>query len=176
MSLRVPQQPLGDDLVTLRPADDRDLPAIDLGIHDPDVVRWFGQPNSSASEVLALNRERWAAGSPTFAICELDGICVGHVWINFSSSEAGIGYVGYWLLPRARGRGLATRAVQVLSDWAIQDPGTTRLRLLTEPANDRSQRVAERSGFRLVGVLAEHGEVDGSPVDHVLFELPPDGP
>jgi RimJ/RimL family protein N-acetyltransferase len=164
---------LSDGVVTLRPPDERDLTAIDLGIHDPDVVRWFGQPDASATEVLELNRRRWADGSPTVAICELDGSCVGHVWVNVSTDDQKTGSVGYWLLPEARGRGLATRAVRLISDWALHDLGMTRLRLFTEPANEQSQRVAQRSGFRRIGVLAGHGEVDGRTIDHVLYELTP---
>jgi RimJ/RimL family protein N-acetyltransferase len=149
--------------------------AIDLGIHDPDVVRWFGHADSSAMDVLLLNRKRWADGSPTFAICELDGICVGHVWVNVNADDATIGNIGYWLLPSARGRGLATRAVRLLSDWAVHGLGIMRLQLLTEPANEQSQRVAERGGFHRVGILVGHGQVDGRSIDHVLFLLPPEG-
>jgi RimJ/RimL family protein N-acetyltransferase len=87
--------------VTLRPPDERDLAAIDLGIHDPDVVRWFGTPTSSAPDVLAANRERWQRGSPTFSILETEGQCVGHVWLNVSTTDASLGYVGCWLLPEA---------------------------------------------------------------------------
>jgi RimJ/RimL family protein N-acetyltransferase len=172
MSLRVPDPPLSDGVVTLRPPEERDLNAIDLGIHDPDVVRWFGQPSSSAIDVLTLNRRRWADGSPTFSVCEMDDVCVGHAWVNVSTSDAAIGYVGYWLLPIARGRGLATRAVLLLSSWALSDLGLARLRLLTEPANKLSQQVAERSGFGRVGILAGNGEIDGRVIDHVLFSLP----
>jgi RimJ/RimL family protein N-acetyltransferase len=173
--MRVPDPPLSDGVVTLRPPDERDLTAIHLGIHDPDVVRWLGHPASSAMDVLKQNRARWADGSPTFAICELDDTCVGHVWVNVSAGDATIGYVGYFLLPGARGRGLATRAVVLLSGWAIRDLGITRLRLLTEPANERSLGVAVRSGFRRAGLLSGHAEIDGRVIDQVLFELPLEG-
>lgn len=43
---------LTDGVVALRLPDERDLPAIDLGIHDAEVVRWFGQPTRTAQEVL----------------------------------------------------------------------------------------------------------------------------
>jgi len=165
---------LSDGVVNLRPPDERDLTAIDLGIHDPDVVRWFGQPDSSAMEVLILNRRRWADGSPTFAICETDGACVGHVWVNVRTDDSSSGSVGYWLLPMARGRGLATRAVRLISSWAVSDLGIKRLRLVTEPANERSQHVAERSGFQRIGILADDAEIDGRSIDHILYELPAD--
>jgi RimJ/RimL family protein N-acetyltransferase len=174
MPLEPRDPPLSDGLVMLRPPDERDLAAIDLGIHDPDVVRWFGRPASSAADVLAENRTRWADGSPTFSICEMDGECVGHAWVNLGTNDASIGYVGYWLLPNARGRGLATRAVRLLSEWAVHHLGLT-LRLVTELGNERSQRVAERSGFRRSAILPGRGEIDGRPVDQVLYTLPMTG-
>ena len=175
MSLQPPDPPLTDGVVTLRPPDEGDLAAIDEGINDPDVVRWFGPPTSSAAGVLAANRERWEHGSPTFSVDDADAACVGHVWVNVSATDPSIGYVGYWLLPRARGRGLATTAVRLLGSWAIPHLGISHLRLLTEPGNQASQRVAERSGFRRVEVLVGHDEIDGRLIDHVLFELPPRG-
>src|SRR5438477_809645 len=84
VTLHPPEPPLSDGVVSLRPPDEGDLEAIDQGIHDPDVIRWFGRPSSSASDALALNRDRWRDGSPTFAICEIDRRCVGHVWVNRS--------------------------------------------------------------------------------------------
>lgn len=156
----------------MRAPDESDLAAIDEGIHDREVVRWFGLPTSSAADVLAENRTRWRRGSPTFAIAEADGACVGHVWLNVTRADSSVGYVGYWLLPSARGRGLATRAVRLLATWSIQHLGIEQLRLLTEPDNDASQRVAERTGFRRMGLMADHAEIDGRRIDHVLFELP----
>ena len=94
--------------------------------------------------------------------------------MNRSTRDATAGSIGYWLLAGARGRGLATRAVRLISDWAIEDLGIKRLRLFTEPANERSQRVAERSGFRRIELLVAQGEVDGRPVDQVIYELEPD--
>ena len=65
-----PDPPLTDGVVTLRPADERDLGAIERGITDPEVIRWFGQPTMSAGEVLELNRSRWIDGAgQTFAVC-----------------------------------------------------------------------------------------------------------
>jgi RimJ/RimL family protein N-acetyltransferase len=146
---------LSDGVVLLRGSEPRDAAAIEEGMHDPDVVRWIGAPRPSAQAVLAENEERWAGGSPTLSICELDGSCVGLVWMNRRAGDPGTGAVGYWLLPSARGRGLATRAVRLVSGWVTTELGITKLRLTTAPDNDRSQRVAERSGFRRLGVGAE---------------------
>jgi len=56
-----PDPPLTDGSVLLRASEPRDLPAIEAGIHDPDVIRWIGPTEGSAIDVIALNRQRWAS-------------------------------------------------------------------------------------------------------------------
>jgi ribosomal-protein-alanine N-acetyltransferase len=167
-----PHPPLSDGAVFLQPPDERDLPAIARGIRDPDVIRAFGRPTAPAEELLDLNRRRWDDGAAaTFAICDAADECVGHVFVNLSG--AGRGSVGYWLLPEARGKGIATQAVRLVAAWALRDLCLARLALLTEPSNDASQRVAERTGFRREGVLRSYAEIDGRRVDYVVFSLLP---
>jgi ribosomal-protein-alanine N-acetyltransferase len=170
-----PDPPLTDGSVLLRASELRDALAIEAGVHDPDVIRWIGPTEGSAVDVIALNRHRWANGSPTLSICERDGTCVGLVWINVRESDETTGWVGYWLLPAARGRGLATRAVRLISTWAVREMGLTKIRLTTEPENDRSRRVAERSGFRQTAFLHHQATIDGRLIDQVVYELVSEG-
>jgi RimJ/RimL family protein N-acetyltransferase len=163
---------LSDGVVTLRAPDDRDLDAIDAGIHDADVVRWLGQPEGTAAEVLERNRLRAADGSPTFAICAGVDDCVGHIWLNRDPSDRAAGAIGYWLLPTIRGRGYATRAVRLLAEHSLRELGMRRLRLVTEPDNLPSQRVAERAGFHRGETRQAHGEIDGRSIDVIVFALP----
>ena len=166
----VPLPALSDGRVLLRAAAPRDLPAIDAGIHDPDVIRWIGPPEGTAQDVLAQNEERWAHGSPTLSICELDGTCVGKVWVHIPETDTSTGFVGYWLLPVGRRRGLATSAVRLLSMWALRELGVTNLRITTAPDNKRSQRVAERSGFRRVSSAADES-LAGPDSRQVVYAL-----
>jgi RimJ/RimL family protein N-acetyltransferase len=169
-----PAQPLTDGVVVLRPPDERDLDAIARGITDPDVIRWIGPQTLSASEVLERNRQRWLDGTgPTFAICDLDGACIGHAWLNVGTS--GVPAVGYWLLPDARGRGLATRSVRLLCEWAFRTFGVAELGLVTEAGNVRSQRVAEASGFVRRSVRRATTEPDGRRVENVVYALARNG-
>lgn len=138
-------------------------------MHDPDVMRWIGPPEGSAHDVLVRNEERWALGSPTLSICELDGTCVGKVWMHVPETDRSTGFVGYWLLPLGRGRGLATSAVRLISTWAVAELGVTNIRLVTEPDNTRSHRVAERSGFRRVG--AAEASLEGPRSRQVVYAL-----
>jgi RimJ/RimL family protein N-acetyltransferase len=58
---------------------------------------------------------------------------------------------GYWLGAPARGRGLATRALQLLSDEIVSRLRPSRLELRTTIGNLPSERVAARAGFTRVG-------------------------
>jgi ribosomal-protein-alanine N-acetyltransferase len=161
---------LSDGRVLLRPSEPRDLPAIDAGQADPDVLRWIGPPHGTAREALIENEQRWATGSPTLSICDPDGTCLGLIWINVREPDRSTGFVGYWLLPVGRGRGFATSAVRLISSWAIRELRLKHLRLRTAPDNLRSQRVAERSGFRRV--IPRSPEDRGAPEDdQIVFEL-----
>lgn len=165
-----PLPTLTDGHVLLRAAEPRDLPSIEIGIRDRDVLRWIGPQPASAEEVLAQNEQRWERGSPTLSICEPDGACVGKVWMNVPEGDRSTGFVGYWLLPAARGRGFATGAVRLLSAWALRELGITRVRLTTAPENARSQRVAERSGFQRIPP-GERDAAEGAHRGDFVYEL-----
>ena len=166
-----PDPGLFDGTVRLRWPGPGDLAAIDAGIHDPDVIRWIGPPEGTPEEVLALNRSRAAARSPTFAICHPDDACVGLVWINRGTKDPSVGYVGYWILPDVRGRGIATRAVRLISGWAMRELGLASLALTTDVANERSQAVAERSGFRRAEPSADEPAARDSATGNILYTL-----
>lgn len=82
--------------------------------------------------------------------------------------------LGYWVAADARGRGICTRALRLLSRYALGELGLQRLELITDPDNTASQRVAEKVGFRREGVLrARLRHPDGRIRDSVLFSLLP---
>jgi RimJ/RimL family protein N-acetyltransferase len=173
MELPVPEPPLTDGVITLRPPAERDLPAIERRIADPEVVRWVGPSEGSARQLLDRDRARWQEGTcATFSICDPLDDCVGHVWVDIAGS--GRGDVGYWLLPEGRGKGLATRSVRLISRWAFRELHLSRLSLFTELANERSQGVAERSGFTREGVLRSYQDVGDGRADCVVFSLLPE--
>jgi len=61
--------------------------------------------------------------------------------------------IGYGVRAEVRGRGVATRAVRLVSAWAFEECGVQRLQLRADVLNAASQRVAERAGFHREGVL-----------------------
>ena len=106
---------------------------------------------------------------------ELDGAVVGAMGIAISEANRR-GIIGYWMGAPARGRGVCTRALRLLSGWAFEELELGRLELVTDPDNLASQRVAEKAGFRREGVLRSYLlDRDGRLRDAVMFSLlPPD--
>ena len=55
--------------------------------------------------------------------------------------------------PAARGRGVATEVLGLLTDWAFAEVGALRVRLVIDVTNTASARVAERCGYVHEGVM-----------------------
>lgn len=80
------------------------------------------------------------------------GVVAGRVSLREVDLEDGRGECSYWVLPAARGGGIATRATIGLSRWALGELGLHRLELAHSVANPASCRVAGKAGFRLEGI------------------------
>ena len=175
VNLLPPDPPLSDRGITLRPMDERDLPAIERAASDAEILRWFDLHTRSPGDYLAAKRQAWAEGTgASFAICDatLPDTCLGHVFIERDGD--GRGSVGYWLLEDGRGKGRATRAVRLMASWALPEMRLARLQLHTGTENVASQRVAEKAGFTREGVLrAYNGRRDGTRADAVVYSLLP---
>jgi ribosomal-protein-alanine N-acetyltransferase len=78
--------------------------------------------------------------------------------------------VGYFVDEQRAGRGLATGAVRDVLAVAFGELRLHRVEAGTAVANTASQRVLERNGFTLVGLLRKHLQIRGVWVDHLLWE------
>jgi ribosomal-protein-alanine N-acetyltransferase len=172
MALSSPGVPLTDGVVELRPINKGDLELIERGARDSEIRREFTLLRLEPSRYLAryrkASREKCAAA---LAICDPGGECFGLV--TAEAHDRGRVELGYWMLPEARGRGHAKRAVRLISRWALTQPGVRRLQLATSPENTASQRVAECNGFQREGVLRSYNVVNGRREDAVFFSLLP---
>jgi RimJ/RimL family protein N-acetyltransferase len=59
--------------------------------------------------------------------------------------------VGYWLRESARGHGIATAAVKLLTQLCFEQQEADRVEIHCDRGNDRSAAVPLRLGFKLVG-------------------------
>ncbi|WP_067804704.1 GNAT family N-acetyltransferase [Actinomadura formosensis] len=78
--------------------------------------------------------------------------------------------VGYGMRPSARGRGYATEALSLVSDWALHNCGLFRIELRAMVTNHASIRVAEKAGYLREGVArGAERDADGISRDMIVF-------
>jgi RimJ/RimL family protein N-acetyltransferase len=180
-SLAPPDPPLGDAELILRPTGaERDVAAIRAVYSEADIRSWMGwggeglRDESEARANIERAADSWREG--TWAVFRIVDVStdevVGGVNLRFADFE--IAEVSYFLRASARGRGLATRAVRLVSRWAFDELGIERIELRAHPENEASRRVAERAGFTREGIeRASRAWPDGTRFDSILFSLLP---
>jgi RimJ/RimL family protein N-acetyltransferase len=174
-----PKHRLGDGDITLRPWRLDDVQAFCAACEDDELPRWTGFPfRLTEGAARRLVEERMASfqtgTSAAFAVVDsaTDRLLgsVSLLWIDWDSSLA---QAAYWLAREARGRGVATRSLRLLTEWAVSDLGLAHVELTADVRNERSHRVAERAGFRRQGVRRASREIHGERIDEFVFLFAP---
>lgn len=106
-----------------------------------------------------------------FAIVSSDGRYLGGCGLNQISRFNAVANLGYWVRASAMGRGVAVKAVKLVSDWALRNTDLNRLEILAAVQNVRSQRVAEKAGAHREGTLRKRLMLHGRPTDAVLYSI-----
>jgi RimJ/RimL family protein N-acetyltransferase len=167
LRLSKPDPPLADDELILEPLEQRHaLPLLAIIEGDDDVVRFTRvPPNADESFVRGWIRRYengWEDGTCAgFAVVDRAGNVLGFTSLGDLDLPAAEAELGYMVDRRARGRGIATRSVELLTRWSFDELGLERIELMIQPENTSSQRVAERTGYELEGVLRSKHIRDG---------------
>ncbi|MER8011221.1 GNAT family N-acetyltransferase [Streptomyces sp. NPDC094149] len=152
--------------LTLRPWEAADAPAL-LGLRGDEALRrWTNfavEDEDGAASWVREQRRGWETGERfAFAVAEAaadgtDGDApVGHVVLKRPAPGAPSAEVGYWTAARARGRAVAPRALEALTDWAFAvfaADGLARLELVHQTDNTASCAVARKCRYELTAVL-----------------------
>jgi RimJ/RimL family protein N-acetyltransferase len=166
---------LRDGELVLRDWMEADVPALVAACNDPEIHRWIPVIPSPYTEQDALAFVRGEVRPEidySLAIAR-DGLVIGAIGMGVNANDYRA-RIGYWVSADARGHGVCTRALRLLSRFGHEDLGLQRLELITDPDNVASQRVAEKVGFRREGVLRAHlRHGDGRIRDSVMFSLLP---
>ena len=175
--LAYPDPPLADDVVCVRPWRGTDLATVVEASRDPYIpkVTTVPAPFTKGAGERWLDRQDVRSRSGlgiSLAIAENESgrdEAVGAVVLMHRGH--GVYGLGYWLLPAARRRGLASRAVALVVEWTLAHTGVAELEALVEPWNEASIRVAERAGFTRDRLLRAEISVAGREADVVRYVL-----
>lgn len=174
----VPVELLGAGVV-LRPFRAGDADRVVEGCSDPRTRHWLvalPRPYTRA-EALAYvehTRELAARGSGLiWCIADAtDDRCLGSIGLEGLAGHAAQGEIGYWAHPDARGRGVVTEAVRLVTGHARSAGLASALVIRCAAGNAASRRVADQAGYAEVGRLPRAEPVgDGDLSDLVLYGL-----
>jgi RimJ/RimL family protein N-acetyltransferase len=170
---------LESDRVTLRDWRDEDALALAPVCGEWDVCAFTSVPWdwSEAAALAWIERQRRKRATGTVLALAIQAPDDEHALGNVNLAGFGDGgreaEIGYWLVPEARGRGLATAATSLLVDWGFRDLGLERVEFAILPENLASQRVAERVGATSEGLREHSHEAEGRRWDMTIWSLSP---
>lgn len=176
--LPYPEPNLSDDTVLLRPWETTDLRCVEEASWDPRIPSGTTVPAEfSVDEGRAFIERQWGrqTNGEGLALAIADGAsdeAVGQIALLLRE-QPGVAGIGYWVIERARNRGLAHRAVRLLSRWALEEGGLARVEALVEPSNIASQRVLEGADFEREGLLRSYLSFGAVRADAFMYSLVP---
>jgi RimJ/RimL family protein N-acetyltransferase len=168
--------------IDFEPLTERYLGALTELITDRDVVRFTRIPEPPPADFVRTWIARYADGRrdgtrDAFAILDERGAFAGLAMAPLIDAAAREVELGYMLAPEARGRGIATRALNDLTRWAFDELGALRAYLIINADNEPSLRVAERCGYLREGVMRSMHLKQDLRIDAALYSrLPADPP
>ena len=135
--------------MALRAWAERDASALVRACSDPLTRRYTSVPAPYTLEDarMFIGAGRSDTTLPLAVVTGLADEVVGAVGLHAVDRDRARAEIGYWTAPWARRGGVATRALELLSSWALGDFALERLELFAEPTNLVSQRVALACGF-----------------------------
>ncbi|MEU1841934.1 GNAT family N-acetyltransferase [Micromonospora chersina] len=139
----------------LRPWEPSDAPIFFAAYRDPEIQHWHTRQPASEDQVrewFEQYRRAWERETAaSWAVTRGGGEVLGRIAMGSMNLDDGVAGCAYWVLPAARGAGVAPRALTALSVWALGEAGFHRLHLDHSTRNHASCRVAVKAGFVLEG-------------------------
>lgn len=146
-------------------ADERVALATDTGpftemAQAEEVMEWFG------AIFRARQGLRWA-----ISLREGDGSLIGTCGFNIWTRRNNSAEIGYDLMPRHWGKGIATEALQRMIAWGFVNLDLNRIQADVMIGNDASARVLTKLGFTPEGIQRQGGFWRGEYHDLRYFGL-----
>ncbi len=157
MPLPLPDPPLADDAVRLRPWSAHDVDALVDAWADDEIQRWTRVPQRRGPDdalrwisAEGLRRERALALDLVVSPADDDDTTVlGEVGMVPLAGGPSRAELGWWVGAAHRRRHVATRAVGLFASWLRDDLAFTDLFAEVDPENPASVWVAESNNLRL---------------------------
>lgn len=172
-----PRPELSDDVVRLRKWRMTDLECIRLASTDARIPKCTSVPAEFTEQAAqAFIARQWGRFdndegiSLAVALADTDE-AVGLVTLLQHPKYDSTYEIGYWLIPDARGKRLAARAVEQAARWAISVPSIKRVEAHVDTENVASAKTLLAAGFHREGVLRRYLKVGETVSDAAVFSI-----
>lgn len=179
----IPRAVLETERLVLRPWAERDIPEVFRICQDAEIQRYTTVPSPyqlrDAEWFIMDHCPKMAASGQvaTFGVFLADtGRVAGAIslmGITTISQDVRTAEIGYWASPETRGHGYLTEAARAVVRWGFRELGLQRIVWQAYAGNDASRRVAEKAGFRIVGLQRGSHTHRGERLDMWLGDLLP---
>jgi RimJ/RimL family protein N-acetyltransferase len=166
--------------ICLRPFEDRDAGAFVAAVRESvrTVGAWMPWCHAQYS---AAEADAWfaacraglaAATAYDIGIFAGDGTeLLGGAGINQINRTHAIGNIGYWVRESRQRRGVATRAVRLMSGYGFDVLGLCRLEIVAAVDNAASRAVAQKAGATFECIARNRLLVAGRPIAAAVYSL-----
>jgi RimJ/RimL family protein N-acetyltransferase len=169
---------LANDVVRLRALVAGDALAVHRACQDPEITRftWFPEAadvHETRAWIEAQETMRMRGDAIDFGIVPVGGVAiVGAIGLTEIDLVDRHAEVGYWVARRARRRGFASAALELLSWWALGPPlELVRVGIRADVDNTASRQTALRAGYEFEGVLRSLMYAKGRRWDLAQYSL-----
>lgn len=96
---------------------------------------------------------------------------VGRIGIHYINFKNKCGAIGYWLSEDATGKGIITKACNIIIEYGFHILNLVRIELKTATKNYKSQAIAEKFNFTRECILPKAELVNGENLDLFLYAM-----
>lgn len=149
-----------------------DLATLEVYAHEPLTVQWSPLIRGQEGVVDWLTKRSVWDGHMSWAVVDAAGSLLAGVSVfefDFPNANA---QLGYWVVPEARGRGIAGAGARTAAEFAFAELPLERIALFHAVENVASCRAALKAGFRAEGTARKSWRyADGLLHDEHLHAL-----
>lgn len=168
--------------VLLRPMRPSDAEDIYRACQDPEIPKFTTVPSDYSMD-LAIN----FAGERNIASHANRTELVFVIESSVLKAETGNGFsgvislhtidipnhraeIGYWIAKEARGKGIGTKAAELITEYGLMTMGFRRISGLVDNRNDASKKLLLNAGYKFEGTLERYvTRRDGIQIDMAIF-------
>jgi len=104
-----------------------------------------------------------------------DRVFAGTISFHSLSVKNSVGELGYWMTSSMRGKGIATTAARMLTDYGFATIGFKRIEGIVDRDNVASLKLLESAGYQREGLLRKKiSRDDGRQVDMYIYAALPE--